>query len=290
MAGGNTTRDGNFVPGGSIGIIEQLDLTTRFPQTVAILDGSGNQITSFGGGTQYDAGTTVATPVGTVALGYDGADVQALKTLSTGELVVSATNFDIRDISASTDAISIHGSIGVVEQFALPTSNPIKTALVDGNGDQITSIGGGTEYSNGDSVAVPIGKVIMFRQSGDNTVQSVADDNPMPVTVINSSVLPTGAATSAKQDSQITLQTQLESLVETLQELVQRLAPLAGAMSNPAALRVAPVSSVSTAVTGPITSAQSIAEKAVAGILYPEKMALTNTAAVLSNINNCVAA
>lgn len=163
-------------------------------------------------------------------------------------------------------------------------------AIVDGSGNQITSFGGGTQYANGDGAPVPTGTVAMWRQSGDNTVQSVADDNPMPVTVINSSVLPTGAATSAKQDSQITLQTQLESLVETLQELVQRLAPLAGAMSNPAALRVAPISSVSTAVTGPITSAQSIAEKAVAGILYSEKVAITNLTAIQSNINNAVAA
>lgn len=195
----NTTRDGNFVPGGSLGIIEQLDLTTKFPQTVAILDGDGNQITSFGGGTQYVNGDTVATPTGTVA---------------------------------------------------------------------------------------------MWRQSADNTVQSVADDNPMPVNVATN----TGLATSTKQDSQITLETELNALTETLQELVQRLMPLAGAISSTAALRVAPISSVSTAVTGsvtatgPITSAQSIAEKAVAGILFPEKIALTNTASVLSNINNCVAA
>lgn len=167
-------------------------------------------------------------------------------------------------------------------------------AIIDGSGNQISSFGGGTQYNNGDSAGVPIGNVMMWRQSGDNTVQSVADDNPMPVTVINSSVLPTGAATSAKQDTQITLQTQLESLIDTLQELVQRLSPLAGAMRNTAQLgvigSVAVTSAPSTAVTGPITSAQSIAEKAVGGIMYPEQVANINSAAIQSNINNAVAA
>ena len=40
--------DTNFKKGGSLGVIEQLDLTTSLPQTVAILDGSGNQISAFG--------------------------------------------------------------------------------------------------------------------------------------------------------------------------------------------------------------------------------------------------
>ena len=84
--------------------------------------------------------------------------------------------------------------------------------------------------------------------------------------------------------------TTLNSLVETLQELIQRLAPIAGAVANTAQLRV--IGSVvvttapSTAVTGPITSANSIAEKAVGGIMYPEKMSNTNIAVTLANINN----
>jgi len=40
---------------------------------VAILDGSGNQITSFGGGTQYtQGGATVANPTGTAEIWFDG--------------------------------------------------------------------------------------------------------------------------------------------------------------------------------------------------------------------------
>lgn len=96
----------------------------------------------------------------------------------------------------------------------------------------------------------------------------------------------TGLAKSAKQDSQITLHTALNSLLDTLQELAQRLMPLAGAMGNTAQLRVVQSSVPSTAVTGPITSAQSIAEKNVAGVSYTQRVAQENLAAVLSNINN----
>lgn len=104
---------------------------------------------------------------------------------------------------------------------------------------------------------------------------------------------PAGGSTEAKQDSQITIETQLYSLIETIQELTQRLAPLASAVANTAQLRiigsVAVTSAPSTAVTGPITSAQSIAEKSVAGISYPEKVAMTNLMAHQSNISNVTA-
>lgn len=48
-----------------------ISLGSHFAGTMAIVDGSGNQITSFGGGTQYtnDAALTVGSTVGTMALG-----------------------------------------------------------------------------------------------------------------------------------------------------------------------------------------------------------------------------
>jgi hypothetical protein len=90
-----------------------------------------------------------------------------------------------------------------------------------------------------------------------------------------------GLAKSDQQDSQI-------SLIDTLQELVQRLAPLAGAMNATAQLRVIQTAVPSTAVTGPKTSAQSIAEKNVGGVYYTNRVALENLTAVISNVNNCV--
>lgn len=86
-------------------------------------------------------------------------------------------------------------------------------------------------------------------------------------------------ATEAKQED-------IKSLIETLQELTQRLAPLAGAIqAGGSAIRVAGVTMPSTAVTGPITSAQSIAEKNPGGVSYPQRTAQENLTAI-SNINN----
>jgi len=74
---------------------------------------------------------------------------------------------------------------------------------------------------------------------------------------------------------------------DTLQELIQRLAPLASAMeSGNTRLRVVQTAVPSTAVTGPITSAQSIAEKNVSGVMYTQRVALENLTAINSNINN----
>ena len=60
---------------GDVGVLDQLDLTNSNPATVAIVDASGNQITSFGGGTQYADGTTQATPTGNAILWLDTSNV-----------------------------------------------------------------------------------------------------------------------------------------------------------------------------------------------------------------------
>lgn len=114
----------------------------------------------------------------------------------------------------------------------------------------------------------------------------------VPVTVDGklevSTAAPVGGATEAKQDSQITLETQISSLTETLQELVQRLAPLAGAMANTAQLRTVVTGAVTATGGGYVTSAQVIA--ALLTQTNTLRLDPNNTLAVLSNINNCVGA
>jgi len=112
---------------------------------------------------------------------------------------------------------------------------------------------------------------------------------PTTITVANPTTNPeTGLAKSTKQDSQITLETTLNTLVETLQELTTRLTAISATVANTQQLRVVQASVPSTAVTGPITSAQSIAEKNAGGVSYAEKMALDNLTAIQSNVNNCI--
>jgi len=107
--------------------------------------------------------------------------------------------------------------------------------------------------------------------SGTVEVSNLPEEQSVSV---KSLPLPTGAATSANQDT-------LESLIETLQELVARLAVLTSwASSGAPGMRVVGVSMPSTAVTGPLTSAQLVAEN----------NRINNVSVVLGNINNCTGA
>lgn len=86
---------------------------------VAIVDGSGNQITSFGGGTQYADGDAVATPTGTAALGFDGTNVQALATDASGNLQVDVLNSSI-PVTDNGGSLTVDGTVAV-SSSALPT-------------------------------------------------------------------------------------------------------------------------------------------------------------------------
>lgn len=89
------------------------------------------------------------------------------------------------------------------------------------------------------------------------------------------------------------LQTTLNSLTETLQELAARLQVLTGmANAGQPALRVAPISSISTAVTGTV-AVSAVTNLTNFGTGIPAKeMAddMNNLTVTLSNINNAVAA
>lgn len=99
---------------------------------VAILDGSGNQITSFGGGTQYTNGAAQASPTGTVALGYDGANVRALKTDTSGNQLITGTG------SAGTAAS------GVVTIQGISSMTPIQVSQATAANLNATVVGTGT--------------------------------------------------------------------------------------------------------------------------------------------------
>lgn len=80
----------------------------------------------------------------------------------------------------------------------LTNSNPLATALVDANGDQITSFGGGTQYNDGAARGSATGTLAL---GDDGTyLQSLACSAAGRLSVdVNSSALPSGAATSALQ-------------------------------------------------------------------------------------------
>ena len=102
-------------------------------------------------------------------------------------------------------------------------------------------------------------------------------------------------ATSDNQDAMIVLQTEINSLTETIQELNARLMVLAGmANSGAPALRVAPISSVSTAVTGSVTA--TVASTVVSSLTtfgtipaYTVAWSQQNLLATQANVNNATA-
>jgi hypothetical protein len=103
--------------GGAKGSTSAADVTSTAsganhqPVDVAIYDASGNQITSFGGGTQYADGTTQATPTGTVALGKDTSNVlKALPLDASGFLKVNVAAGGASGGTSSTFAAAFPGT------------------------------------------------------------------------------------------------------------------------------------------------------------------------------------
>ncbi len=104
--------------------------------------------------------------------------------------------------------------------------------------------------------------------------------SPVPVSV-------SGVATATEQDEQTALLTTLNSLLETNNALVQMMSQLIGAMNSGApALRVTPIASVSTAVTGSVTAVVSSLTNFGTGIPAKEMADDINNMTVQSNINN----
>lgn len=101
---------------------------------VAIVDGDGVQITSFGGGTQYTEGDTDASITGNSLL-WEGAG----NTLTT--------------VKATT---------------------PLPVGIFDAGGSQITSFGGGVQYADGDTDATPEGTLTMWLDAMDTIVATSA--------------------------------------------------------------------------------------------------------------------
>ncbi len=152
---------------------EVVPLTGYNAQAVAIVDGSGNQVTSFGGGTQYADGTAVATPTGTVALGFDGTSVQALATDSSGYLRALVTN----TINTNLDgAYDISGSV-----LTVPTPGLVVLVNNSGNADTLKSDGTNLKVIAASNSGVDIGDVTINNAAGASAVNIQDGGNSITV-------------------------------------------------------------------------------------------------------------
>lgn len=141
-------------------------------------------------------------------------------------------------------------------------------------------------------LSLPAGLATSANQQTDALTDTELRANPVPISgtvTVDTSLL----STSAKQTEQTALLTTLNSLIETNNYLVQFLSQLTGAMNSGApALRTIPIASVSTAVTGSLTSAGTVSTVGTItnfGTGIPAKeMAddINNFTVTLANINN----
>lgn len=185
LFGKSSIQDGDVISMAEHGRIGGISTGQGF-KYVGILNASGSIVSEFGGtGSALATVTAVQGPAGTVpwlmtlatlsVVTQPGAGALATVTAQQGSAGVSPWL-----VTMGTLSVTQAGIWSVNALASIPGTSNINIASSD------IPLGGGTQYNNGDSAGVPIGNVMMWRQSGDNTVQSAADDNPLPVAISTS--------------------------------------------------------------------------------------------------------
>lgn len=141
---------------------------------VQIVDGSGDQIASFGGGTQYADGDANATPTGTVAMGTDGSNVFALTSDADGHLqvdVLSGGGGGTQYTEGDTDA-TITGTAMMMEG----AGNALVAAPGTASDGLLVNLGTNNDVTVGGTVTVD-GSGVTQPVSGTVTANLSATDN-----------------------------------------------------------------------------------------------------------------
>lgn len=114
---------------------------TKNPVDVAIYDASGNQITSFGGGSggtasTDDAAFTIGSAASITPAGFL-ADETATDSVDEGDAGIARMTLTRKQLMVISD----YNSETHADVLALTNSHPIAVALVDANGDQLVTVG-----------------------------------------------------------------------------------------------------------------------------------------------------
>lgn len=184
-----------------------VDGTVAISGSVAITNAALGVV---GGGLEATAlRVTIANDsTGVLSIDDNGGSITVDGTVAvSGTVTVSATDLDIRNLSASQDTVGVHGSVGLIDQFNLTTTNPIATAIVDANGDQITSFGGGVQYTEGDTDASITGTAMMMEGAANALVpvQGTAADGLLVNLGTNNDVTVTGTVTVGDGGSSLSI-------------------------------------------------------------------------------------
>lgn len=189
LGGGSVTvtvegADGAILDGASAAIkATVLDLTNANPLTVAITDANGDQVTSFGGGTQYtEDAAAAANPVGTMLIARRKDTLSAL------------------EVSADGDNIALNAT----------AKGELHTAVADGSD---VALGALADAAAGDAS----GSVNAHLRFTAKVLADVWDQANNRLTVnVEDSALPTGAASAANQTTMIGHLDGVEGLLGTI--------------------------------------------------------------------------
>lgn len=135
-------------------------------------------VADLGGSISVDDNGSSLTVDGTVA-------VSSLPALAAGTNNIG--DVDVASIAAGDNAIGrvkLTDGTDVADVLDLTNSNPLTVAIVDGSGSQITSFGGGTQYTEGDTDASVTGTAVMWEDSAD-TLRVASAAKPLPVAIIS---------------------------------------------------------------------------------------------------------
>ena len=80
-------------------------------------------------------------------------------------------------------SVRISDGTDTADVLDLTSSNPLAVAIVDGDGAQITSFGGGVQYTEGATDASITGTAILWEDSSD-TLATVSAASPLPVEIV----------------------------------------------------------------------------------------------------------
>ena len=151
------------------------------------INDSGNNISVDWAGTvpPIGAGTEAAALRVTVATDSTGVlsvdDNGGALTVDNGGTF--ATQATLQTGDNAVGRVKLTDGTDVADILDLATSNPLTVAIVDGTGAQITSFGGGTQYTEGDTDASITGTAVMWEDVAD-TLRVASAAKPLPVEVI----------------------------------------------------------------------------------------------------------
>ena len=174
----------------------------KYPLHVMVTDTSGNPITSFGG-----SGGTSATDDGAFTLGSANSitpagwlvDNTAPDAIDEGDVGVARMSLS----RVAYAALANEGGTLFATVRDTGASDSLNVAITDAAGNQITSFGGGTQYTEADTDATITGTVVMWEDTAD-TLRAASAANPLPVNIISGAG---SGGTAAADDSAFTLAT-----------------------------------------------------------------------------------